>query len=64
MKCFRCGCDMVWGGDHDYEDYGIDEESGVVSNLSCQECSSFCIFYMPTDCGIDAKDEKGVQDSV
>ena len=38
MKCF-CDKELIWGGDHDYEDYGLDG-SGIVSNLSCQneEC--------------------------
>ncbi len=27
---------MLWGGDHSYEDYGIEEKDGIVSNLSCK----------------------------
>ena len=26
---------MIWGGDHSYEDYGMDDD-GIVSNHSCQ----------------------------
>jgi len=31
-----CGNSLIWGGDHDYEDYGI-EGDGIVSNLSCAD---------------------------
>tara|TARA_R100000773_G_scaffold44608_1_gene46502 strand:- start:1330 stop:1485 length:156 start_codon:yes stop_codon:yes gene_type:complete len=33
MNCM-CGTELIWGGDHDYEDYS-QEGKGVVSNLSC-----------------------------
>ena len=33
MRCW-CGKDLIHGGDHDYEDYGMDGV-GIVSNLSC-----------------------------
>jgi len=38
-KCLECGSDLIWGGDHTYEDYGCEGE-GVVSNYSCnnEEC--------------------------
>jgi hypothetical protein len=38
MEC-QCGNELIWGGDHDYEDYGLDGD-GIVSNLSCpsDEC--------------------------
>jgi hypothetical protein len=34
MKCPQCNKDLIWGGDHDYEDYGVDGE-GIVSNYYC-----------------------------
>jgi len=39
MKC-TCNKELIWGGDHTYEDYG-EEGEGVVSNYSClnEECS-------------------------
>ena len=39
MICF-CGTELIWGGDHDYEDYSHEGE-GIVSNLSCpnDDCS-------------------------
>lgn len=39
MKCPKCETELIWGGDNDYEDYGMEGE-GVVSNSSCvnDEC--------------------------
>jgi len=39
MKCSLCLEELLWGGDHSYEDYGM-EEDGIVSNYTCQnkEC--------------------------
>jgi len=37
MKCPNCNKDLIWGGDHSYEDYGIDEQEGIVSNASCPD---------------------------
>ena len=34
MKCWHCNSELIWGGDFNYEDYGLDDE-GIVSNLSC-----------------------------
>lgn len=34
MKCPKCNSDLGWGGDHSYEDYGI-EGDGIVSNYTC-----------------------------
>ena len=33
MIC-TCGSELVWGGDNDLEDFGMEGE-GIVSNLSC-----------------------------
>ena len=48
MTCFRCGEEMIWGGDHTYEDHCL-EGDGIVANLSCSECECFCLFYTPLD---------------
>ena len=45
IKCFGCGGDVIWGGDHDVED---DEEYFIVSNLHCTECGIFYLMYHPT----------------
>lgn len=39
MNCWHCNTELIWGGDHTYEDYGMDED-GIVTNLSCpnDEC--------------------------
>ncbi len=39
MDCWHCNTELIWGGDHSYEDYGIDGD-GIVTNLSCpnEEC--------------------------
>ncbi len=34
MKCSNCKAELIWGGDHDYDDYSCEGE-GIVSNLSC-----------------------------
>ena len=34
MNCWHCQEDLIWGGDHTYEDYCIEGE-GIVTNLSC-----------------------------
>ena len=39
MKCNKCNEELIWGGDHDYEDYGL-EDMGIVSNYSCR--NSLC----------------------
>ena len=33
MKCWHCNNDVIWGGDHSFEDYNLDGE-GIVTNLS------------------------------
>ena len=35
MRCPSCDKEMIWGGDHSYEDYGFVDEDGIVSNLAC-----------------------------
>ena len=34
MKCWHCKTELIWGGDHNFEDYGLEDER-IVSNLSC-----------------------------
>ena len=42
--CWYCGDLLIWGGDHDVEDFDQSPHQ-VVSNLSCQGCGSFYLFY-------------------
>ena len=39
MKCPKCSKELIWGGDDDYEDYGV-EGGGIASNSTCSndEC--------------------------
>ena len=48
MKCPRCGADFIWGGDHDFEDYGC-EGDGIVTNMSCSTkwCEASILLYLP-----------------
>ena len=44
MNCWHCGTELIWGGDHDCED---NEEFIMVTNLSCPNCQSFFLVYLP-----------------
>jgi len=44
MNCWHCNHELIWGGDHDFEDYGMEDE-GIVTNLSCPECGAFVLVY-------------------
>jgi len=40
--CFRCGEQMIQGGDHD--DIDMDENEVIVSNFHCPNCQSHALF--------------------
>ena len=42
MKCYNCGTELIWGGDHDCEEH---EEHLIVTNLSCPNCNAFILVY-------------------
>ena len=44
MKCWHCKTKLIWGGDHDCDDW---EDYLIVSNLSCPECNSLVLVYYP-----------------
>ena len=48
MNCYRCNNELIWGGDFDYEDYGLPGE-GIVTNLSCSRCGSYVEVYLPSE---------------
>lgn len=50
MNCWYCKTDLIWGGDHSYEDYGLDGD-GIVSNFSCPKCEAYVKFYKGEDNG-------------
>ena len=51
MNCWHCDTKLIWGGDHDIEEdqtYLFGEYS-MVTNLSCPECDSYVLVYLPKD---------------
>ena len=48
MDCWYCNSELIWGSDHDYEDFGMDGK-GIVSNFSCStdDCEAFVEVYLP-----------------
>ena len=56
MKCWHCGTDLIWGGDHDIEDKGMNftvdlksESYSMVTNLSCPNCGCYVEVYYPKE---------------
>jgi len=45
VKCWHCGKELIWGGDHDTED---DNDYDMVTNLSCPKCHSAVYVYHPS----------------
>ena len=47
MKCWHCATELMWNNDfsidHENEDYSME------TNLSCPQCGSFVIVYLPKD---------------
>jgi len=56
MKCFNCGHELIIGGQHDYEDLGVEGE-GIVTNLSCPECGEFVEVYDDIENDVEIKGE-------
>lgn len=48
MNCWHCKEELIWGGDHDFEDYCMEGE-GIVSNLHCPNCEAFVLVHLPLD---------------
>ena len=50
MKCWVCGTELVWGGDHDLEE---DETHfgghTIITNLSCPKCHSAVDVWHPSE---------------
>jgi len=49
MNCWHCGTQLIWGGDFNGEDYGVQEEYSMVTNLSCPNCKSYVEVYYPKE---------------
>lgn len=46
MNCWHCKTELIWGGDHDCED---DPEHIMETNLSCPNCGTFVMVYLPRE---------------
>ena len=38
--CEKCGDTLIWGGDHDGEDYDGSLTEDIISNYSCPTCEN------------------------
>ena len=56
MNCWHCETELIWGGDHDGEDY-CNEEYNIVTNLSCPKCDAFVLVYHSPKNNWSEKDE-------
>ena len=46
MKCWHCNTELIWGADHDIEE-DENEEYIMETNLSCPNCRTFVLVYLP-----------------
>ena len=60
MNCWHCNSEVIWGGDFDFEDYGMDGD-GIVSNLTCSNCKAYYECYL--DFGGESNGEKEIVSS-
>ena len=44
MNCWYCNTELIWGGDHDLDDYE-DMDYDIITNLSCPKCESYVEVY-------------------
>ena len=47
MNCWHCNTELIWGGDHDLDDFD-EAEYSMVTNLSCPRCNSYVEVYYPS----------------
>ena len=57
MNCWHCNTKLIWGGDHSYEDYGLDGD-GIVTNLSCPTCNAYVEVYTGEEDGLERRNQK------
>lgn len=41
--CENCGDKLIWGGDHDGEDYDESLSGYIISNYSCPTCENMVL---------------------
>lgn len=46
MKCWHCNAELIWGADHTPIE---SDEFQMETNLSCPDCDSFYLVYLPHD---------------
>ena len=56
MKCWHCNTKLIWGGDHDIDEE--DETSMMETNISCPNCNSFVIVYLPKETNVSRTTSK------
>ncbi len=44
MNCWHCNTELIWGGDHDLDDFE-DMEYDILTNLTCPKCESYVEVY-------------------
>ena len=47
MNCWHCNTELIWGGDHDLDEFD-EAEYSMVTNLSCPRCHSYVEVYYPS----------------
>ena len=47
MKCYNCGTELIWGGDHDCDE--DTEDYAIKTNMSCPNCGTFYLIYTPKE---------------
>lgn len=47
MKCYFCGAPLRWESDFSFEDFGIADEEGIVSNYNCDSCNAWYEIWKP-----------------
>lgn len=51
MNCWACNSQLIWGGDHDADDYDSVDYL-IVTNLSCPECNAVVLVYHGDPVGV------------
>lgn len=47
-ECFNClQRSVIWDGDFDFSDYGIDDCEGIVHECHCENCGARITYYCP-----------------
>jgi RNase P subunit RPR2 len=45
MNCWHCNTKLIWANDFDIEDEN--DDYCMETNLTCPECGSFVVVYLP-----------------